>query len=174
MVEDQPSGRKTILDQRLMAEMRTVLVKGVEYLVQILHDKIKSDPVLYNFDDIELALNTEPLYADRCPVLDVNELAHFVRLTELPSKPEVKARALTIGVVLVYSRYLDAPEGAVSPFNARIWETARASWVNTDDASVVTDPKLIPEIQKALLDAMYTSCIEYAQSNFSSSPMKIE
>lgn len=161
MTEGRPTDRPTALDRDLMTAMRAVLVKAVEYLVQIVHDKMKSDPTVFNFEDIELAVSTDNLTSTNCPVLETNELAHFVRLTEKSANWTMKPRTLTIGVVLTHVHYVDPPQGKVSPFKGRIWEASRASWVNTDDLLAETSDKLVPEIQRAILDALHTACMDF-------------
>ena len=174
MSEDQPTpvpSKISTLDSQQKSDMRAVLVKGVEYLTQILHDKMREDPSVFNFADLELAVNTDNLLSTNCPLLETNELAHFVRFTEVPGDSFPKGltpRSLTVGVVLSFQLgrdfYPPPPSGKFCPIRRRIWDAYPVSWVGSDKLLSETSKDLIPKIQTALLDAIHTACMDYAEN----------
>lgn len=160
MAEDRPTNHSILTDDS-MTKLRSVLIRGVQYLVEAIHARGREKPLLYNFHDIEVAVSTERLTSTNCgPLLEVNELAHLLRFNELLD-PENKAtnkltpRSILFGVVMTHTSEVK------TPVRRRLWEAYTPVWTGSPALLDITSKDtLIGEIKEMILDSVLRACKE--------------
>lgn len=143
----------TKLDNGMMTMLRGTLIKAVQFMMHVIHDKIGTSE-FGSFEDLEVGVSTDDLTSSKCEILADNEVVYFVRFTEKfkNSNDARGARVLTFAMVMCTTKNPTCPMGC------KYWETYAPSWQGSEEAVSRGTQEAITSLSNCLLRCTWSAC----------------
>jgi hypothetical protein len=165
MENEQPktyTGIECLLSNEARLKLRRYIFHGTESFANRATDHTWLHKVFGpSFEDIEIAISAEGFTCERAPMIQPNEYATFVRITEkwLANSNVVventTPRSLTIGLVLSLTG------NSSRPASFRMWDECPIRWVGGNGEkplAVLNDPVELDKIIHELKSGFITAC----------------